>query len=91
MLLSRAVSDRVFCKRIKQFNIAIIQIYAPTQHHGYKQSFFDEFEKAIHIVKSDEMLMVMGDWNAEVRSDAVPGVIGRFRLCDQNDGSVCNN
>ena len=63
-------------------NLSIIQIYAQTQDHGNEEveAYYDEIEKAIKIVKSDEVLFVMGDWNAKKVSDPVPVVIGRLRL-----------
>ena len=48
--------------------------------HSMKKS-----NKAIKIVKSDEVLIIMGDWNAKMGSDPVSGVIGRYGLGEQNE------
>ena len=47
--------------------------------------FYEEIEKAIKIVKSDEVLIVMGDWNAKVGDEPIPGVMGRFGLGNQKE------
>ena len=83
------ISDRNILIKLegKPSNISIIKIYAPTQDNGDEEvdAFYEEIEKAIKIVKSDEVLIVMGDWNVKVGSDPVPGVIGRYGLGDQNE------
>ena len=74
-----AISDKSILIKLKgkPFNISIIKIYAPNQDHGDEEveAFYEEIEKAIKIVKSDKVLIVMGDWNAKVGSDQVSGVI----------------
>ena len=83
------ISDRSILIKLegKPFNISIIQVYAPTQDHGDEEieAFYEEIEKAIKIVKSDEVLIVMGDWNAKVGDEPIPGVMGRFGLGNQNE------
>lgn len=83
------ISDRSILIKLegKPFNISIIQIYAPTQDHGDEEveAFYEEIEKAIKIVKSDEVLIVMGDWNAKAGSYPISGVMGRFGLGNQNE------
>ena len=87
------ISDRSILIKLegKPFNISIIQVYAPTQDHGDEdiETFYEEIEKAIKIVKSDEILIVMGDWNAKVGSESTPGITGKFGLGTPNERGQC--
>ena len=40
------------------------------------EEFYEEINKALKYVKSDEILIVMGDWNAKVGSKKTPGITG---------------
>ena len=83
------ISDRSILIKLegKPFNISIIQVYAPTQDHDDVEieNFYDRIERAIKIVKSDEVLIIMGDWNAKVGNEPTPGVTGKYGLGIQNE------
>ena len=54
------------------FNITIIQIYAPTSSHDDSEvdHFFQQLQKTIDKTPKKDILVVQGDWNAEVGKDA---------------------
>ena len=64
------VSDRIIMMKIqgKPFNIAIVQVYAPTSASTDDEidEFYNLLESTIDQVKSNEVLVVMGDLNAKV-------------------------
>lgn len=48
------------------FNVSILKTYVPTLEHEAMDVaiYYEEIEKALKMVKSDEMLIVMGDFNS---------------------------
>ena len=83
-----AVSDRVIMMKIKghPFNINIIQTYAPTLESPEEEvdEFYDQIAEAQGQCKSQEITVVMGDFNAKVGSDQFEDLIGPFGLGDRN-------
>ena len=59
----------------------------PTQDHGVEKikAFYEDIEEAIRIVKSDDVLIVMGDRNAKAEDEPIPWVMGIFGLSNQNE------
>ena len=64
------VSDRIIMMKIqgKPFNISIVQVYAPASASTDDEidEFYNLLESTIDQVKSNEVLVVMGDLNAKV-------------------------
>ena len=64
------ISERlVMCKiEAKPFNITIIQCYAPTTDHPEKEveEFYSQIEEALKQTNSQDMLIILGDFNAKV-------------------------
>ena len=64
------VSYRIIMLKIqgKPFNIAIVQVYAPTSASTDDEidEFYNLLESTMDQVKSNEVLVVMGDLNAKV-------------------------
>ena len=56
----------------KPFNITIIQVYAPTSNteEAEVEQFYEDLQD----------LFIIGDWNAKVGSQEIPGVTGKFGL-----------
>ena len=83
------ISDRAMLMKLdaKPFKIAVIQVYAPTQDHSEEEveEFYEQINNALKYVKSDEMLMIMGDWNAKVGREKIQGVTGGFGLGEMNE------
>ena len=71
----------------KQFNITVIQVYAPTTNA--KEAEFEWFSKDLQdlleqTLKTD-VLSIIEDRNAKVGSQEIPGVTGKFGLGVQNE------
>ena len=67
----------------KQFNITIIQVYAPTSN-AEKAEVEWFYEDLLELTPAKDVLFIIGDWNAKVGSQEIPGVIGKFCLRVQN-------
>ena len=61
----------------KPFNITIIQVYAPTSN-AEKAEVEWFYEDLLELTPAKDVLFIIGDWNAKVGSQEIPGVIGKF-------------
>ena len=63
-------------------HITIIQVYAPTSNTGEdKVEWFDEdLQDLLEPTTKKDVLFLIGDWNAKVGSQELPGVTGKFGL-----------
>ena len=66
----------------KPYNITVNQVYALTSNAEAAE--FDWFNKDIQYLQEvtppKNVLFIIGDWNAKVRSQETPGVTGKFGL-----------
>ena len=69
------------CFQGKPFNITVIQAYAPTTNA--EEAEVEWFYEDLHPKK--DVLFIIGDWNAKVGSQELPGVTGKFGLGVQNE------
>ena len=71
----------------KPFNITVIQIYAPTSNaeEAEVEWFFEDLQDLLEITHKNDILFIIGDWNAKVGSQETPGVIGKFGPGVQNE------
>ena len=69
------------CFQGKPFNITVIQAYAPTSNteEGEVEWFYEDLQDFIELTpKQKDALFLIGDWNAKIGSEEIPGVIGKF-------------
>ena len=73
------------CFQDKPFNITVIQAYAPTSNteEAEVEWFYEELQDLQHPKK--DVLFIIGDWNAKVGSQEIPGVIDKLGLGIQNE------
>ena len=71
----------------KPFNITVIQAYAPTSNTeaAEVERFYEDLQDLIELTPKNDVLFIIGDWNAEVASQEIPGVTGKFGLGVQNE------
>ena len=83
-----AVSDRVIVMKINghPFNVNIIQVYAPTQESTEEEvdEFYDQVAEAQKQCKSQEITLILGDFNAKVGMDRYEDIVGSFGLGERN-------
>ena len=75
------------CLQGKPFNIAVIQVYAPTSNdeEAEIERFYEELQDPVELTPKKDVLFIIGDWNAKVRSQETPGVKGKFGLGMRNE------
>ena len=71
----------------KQFNITVIQVYAPTTNaeEVEVEQFYDDLQDLLELTQKKDVLFITGDWNAKVGSQEIPGVTGKFGLRVQSE------
>ena len=66
----------------KSFNITIIQVYASTSNaeEAEVKRFYEDLKDLLELTAKKDVLFIIGDWNAKVGSQEIPGVIGNLAL-----------
>ena len=70
----------------KPFNITVIQVYAPSNAKETEvEQFYEDLQDFLELTPKKDVLFIIGDWNAKVESQEIPGVTGKFVLGVQNE------
>ena len=66
----------------KPFNITVIQVYALTSNaeEAEVEWFYEDLQDRLALTPKKDVLFIIGDWNAKVGSQDIPGVTGKFGL-----------
>ena len=66
----------------KSFNIIVIQVYAPiiNTEDTEVEWFYEDLQDFLELTSKKYVLLIIGDWNAKVGSQEIPGVTGKFGL-----------
>ena len=82
------VNDRILVVKLsgKPFDIYIIQVYAPTSACTDEdiEKFYEDLEKTKNNLKSQDVKIIMGDFNAKVGSEKVLNVVGPYGIGNIN-------
>ena len=82
-------NDRMISVRLqgKPFNIMVIQVYARTSNaeEADVELFYEDLQDLLELTPKEDVLFIIGDWNAKVGSQDTPGVTGKFGLGVQNE------
>ena len=75
------------CFQGKPFNITVIQVYAPTSNaeNAEVEWFYEDLQDLLELTPQNDVLFIIGDWNAKVGSQETPGVTGKFGFGVQNE------
>ena len=71
----------------KPFNIIVIQVYAPTSNaeEAEVEWFYEDLQHFLELTSKNNVLFIIGDWNAKVGSQETPGVTSKFGFGVQNE------
>ena len=82
-------NDRMISVRFqgKPLNITVIQVYAPTSNaeEAEVERFYENIQDLLELTPKKDVLFMIGDWNAKVRSQETPGITGKFGLGVENE------
>ena len=75
------------CFQGQPFNITIIQVCAPTGNaeEAEVEWFYKDLQDILELTPKRDVLFIIGDWNAKVGSQEIPGETGKFGLGLQNE------
>ena len=75
------------CFQGKPFSITVIQVYTPTSNAEEVEVewFYEELQDLLELTPKKDVLLIIGDWNAKVGSQEIPGATGKFFLEIQNE------
>ena len=64
----------------------VIQVYAPTTkaEEADIEWFYEDLQELLELIQKKDVVFIIGDWNAKVGSQEIPGVTGSFDLGVQN-------
>ena len=71
----------------KPFSITVIQVYAPSSNaeEAEFEWFYEDLQELLEITPPKDVLFNIGDWNAKVGRQEIPGITGKFGLEVQNE------
>ena len=82
-------NDRMISVRFqgKPFSIMVIQAYAPTSNaeEAEVEWFYEDLQDLLELTPKNDVLLIIGDWNAKVGSQETLGVTGTFGLRVRNE------
>ena len=82
-------NDRMMsvCFQGKPFTATVTQVYAQTTNskEAEVQWFYEELQDLLEVTPKKDVLFIVGDCNAKVGSQEIPGVTGKFGLGVQNE------
>ena len=77
-------NDRMIsvCFQGKPFDITVIQVYAPTSNaeEAEVEQFYEDLQDLLELTPQNDVLFIIGVWNAKVGNQETPGVTGKFGL-----------
>ena len=83
------INDRMISVRFqgKPFNITVFQVYAPTSNaeEAEVEWFYEDLQDLLKLAPQKDALFILGDWDAKVGSQEIPGVTGKFGLGMRNE------
>ena len=75
------------CFQGKPFNTTGIQVYALTSiaEEAEVEGFYEDLQDFLELTPKKDILFIIGDWNAKVGCQEIPGVTGEFGLGVRNE------
>ena len=66
----------------KPFNITVLQAYALTSNaeEAEVERFYEDLQDLLELTPQNDVLFIIGDWNAKVGSHEIPGIMANLAL-----------
>ena len=80
-------NDRMISVRFqgKPFNIRVIQVYVPATNAKEADQFYEDLQCLLELTSKKDVLFVIEDWNAKVKSQEISRITSKFGLGVQNE------
>ena len=71
----------------KPFNITVSQVYTLTSNteEAEVEQFYEDLQDILELTPKEDVLFIIGDWNAKVGSQETPRVTNKFGLGVRNE------
>ena len=71
----------------KSFNITVTEVYALSSNaeEAKVEQCYEDLQDVSELTPPKDVIFIIGDWNAKVGSQEIPGVTGKFGLGVQNE------
>ena len=69
----------------KLFSITVVQVCVPATNAEEAEWFYEDLQDLLELTPKKDVLFIIGDWNAKVGSQEIPGAKGKFGLGVQNE------
>ena len=71
----------------KPFDITVIQVYASTRNteEAKAEWFYEDSQDLLELTPTQDVLFIIGDWSANIASQEITTVTGKFGLGVQNE------
>ena len=65
-----------------------IQVYVPTTNaeEAEVDRYYEDLQGLLELTPNKDILLIIGDWNAKLGSQEIPGITGKFGPEVQNEG-----
>ena len=85
--VSKTTAWSWFISEANHSNIIVIQVYAPTTNakKAEVKQFYEDLQDLLELTPKEDVLFIIGNWNAKADSQGIPGVTGKFGLGVQNE------
>ena len=71
----------------KPFTITVIQVYVPNSNakEAEVEWFYDDLQDILELTPEKDVTLIIGDWDAKVGTQEIPGVTRKLGLGVQNE------
>ena len=85
--VSKTTEWSLFVSKANHYNITVIQVYAPINNaeEAEVEQFYEDLQDLMELTPKIDVIYIIGDWNAKVGHQELPGVTGIFGLWVQNE------
>ena len=75
------------CFQAKPFSVTVSQVYSSTSNaeEAKAEWLHEDLQDLLELTPKKNVIFIIGDWNAKVGSEEIPGVTGKFDLGIQNE------
>ena len=77
----------IFSKRSLVFLTQVCALTSYAEEAEFEQ-FYEDLQDLLELTPRKDVLFIIGEWNAKVGSQEIPGVTGKFGLGGQKQGKV---
>ena len=83
--ISKMTEWYLFVSQDKPFTVIQVYALASNTEEAEVEWFYEDLQDLLELTPQIDVLFIIGDWNAKIGSQEIPGVTGKFGLGIQNE------